>query len=68
MFENAIELKGELKFPDNFEGFITPKTSGKLIKTYRSIGDKVNQGDLLATVQSQELIRLNAERTLAEQR
>ena len=65
MFENALELKGELKFPDNFEGFITPKTSGKLIKTYRSIGDKVNQGDLLATVQSQELIRLNAERTLA---
>jgi hypothetical protein len=24
-FENALELKGELKFPDNFESFITPK-------------------------------------------
>jgi cobalt-zinc-cadmium efflux system membrane fusion protein len=65
MFENTLELKGELKFPDNFEGFITPKTSGTLIKTYRSIGDQVNQGDLLATVQSPDLIRLNAERTLA---
>ncbi|MDM1022044.1 efflux RND transporter periplasmic adaptor subunit [Acinetobacter sp. VNK23] len=65
MFENALELKGELKFPDNFESFITPKASGTLIKTYRSIGDQVNQGDLLATVQSPDLIRLNAERTLA---
>jgi len=65
MFENALELKGELKFPDNFESFITPKASGTLIKTYRSIGDKVNQGDLLATVQSQDLIRLNAERSIA---
>lgn len=65
MFENALELKGELKFPDNFESFIAPKASGTLIKTYRSIGDKVNQGDLLATVQSQDLIRLNAERSIA---
>lgn len=65
MFENALELKGELKFPDNFESFITPKASGTLIKTYRTIGDKVSQGDLLATVQSQDLIRLNAERSIA---
>ncbi|MEN8351767.1 efflux RND transporter periplasmic adaptor subunit (plasmid) [Acinetobacter sp. NEB149] len=64
-FENALELKGELKFPDNFESFITPKASGTLIKTYRTIGDKVSQGDLLATVQSQDLIRLNAERSIA---
>ena len=65
MFENALELKGELKFPDNFESFITPKASGTLVKTYRTIGDKVSQGDLLATVQSQDLIRLNAERSIA---
>ncbi len=65
MFENALELKGELKFPDNFESFITPKASGTLVKTYSTIGDKVSQGDLLATVQSQELIRLNAERSIA---
>ena len=65
MFENALELKGELKFPDNFESFITPKASGTLIKTYSTIGDKVSQGDLLATVQSQDLIRLNAERSIA---
>ena len=65
MFENALELKGELKFPENFESFITPKASGTLIKTYRTIGDKVSQGDLLATVQSQDLIRLNAERSIA---
>ncbi|WP_291373976.1 efflux RND transporter periplasmic adaptor subunit [Acinetobacter sp. UBA6720] len=65
MFENALELKGELKFPDNFESFITPKASGTLIRTYRTIGDKVSQGDLLATVQSQDLIRLNAERSIA---
>ncbi len=65
LFENALELKGELKFPDNFESFITSKASGTLIKTYRSIGDKVNQGDLLATIQSPDLIRLNAERTIA---
>lgn len=64
-FENALELKGELKFPDNFESFITPKAGGTLIKTYRTIGDKVSQGDLLATVQSQDLIRLNAERSIA---
>lgn len=64
-FENALELKGELKFPDNFDSFITPKASGTLIKTYRTIGDKVSQGDLLATVQSQDLIRLNAERSIA---
>ncbi|WP_089606590.1 efflux RND transporter periplasmic adaptor subunit [Acinetobacter piscicola] len=64
-FENALELKGELKFPDNFESFITPKASGTLIKTYRTIGDKVSQGDLLATVQSQDLIRLNADRSIA---
>lgn len=64
-FENALELKGELKFPDNFESFITPKASGTLIKTYRTMGDKVSQGDLLATVQSQDLIRLNAERSIA---
>ena len=64
-FENALELKGELKFPDNFESFITPKASGTLIKTYRTIGDKVSQGDLLASVQSQDLIRLNAERSIA---
>ena len=54
-----------MKFPDNFESFITPKASGTLIKTYRTIGDKVSQGDLLATVQSQDLIRLNAERSIA---
>lgn len=65
MFENALELKGELKFPDNFESFITPKASGTLVKTYSTIGDKVSQGDLLATVQSQDLIRLNAERSIA---
>ncbi|MFW2099931.1 MULTISPECIES: efflux RND transporter periplasmic adaptor subunit [Acinetobacter] len=65
MFENALELKGELKFPDNFESFITPKANGTLIRTYRTIGDKVSQGDLLATVQSQDLIRLNAERSIA---
>lgn len=65
MFENALELKGELKFPDNFESFITPKASGTLIRTYRTIGDKVSQGDLLATVQSQDLIRLSAERSIA---
>lgn len=66
IFENSLELKGELKFPDNFESFITPKASGTLTKTYRTIGDKVSQGDLLATVQSQDLIRLNAERTIAQ--
>jgi cobalt-zinc-cadmium efflux system membrane fusion protein len=65
MFENALELKGELKFPDNFESFVTSKASGTLTKTYRTIGDKVSQGDLLATVQSQDLIRLNAERVIA---
>lgn len=66
MFENSLQLKGELKFPDNFESFITPKASGTLVKTYRTIGDKVSQGDLLATVQSQDVIRLNAERTIAQ--
>jgi len=65
MFENALELKGELKFPDNFESFITPKASGTLIKTYRNLGDKVSQGDLLAVVQSQDVIRLNADRKVA---
>jgi cobalt-zinc-cadmium efflux system membrane fusion protein len=65
MFENALELKGELKFPDNFESFVTSKASGTLTKTYRNIGDKVSKGDLLATVQSQDLIRLNAERAIA---
>lgn len=65
MFENALELKGELKFPDNFESLVAPKASGTLIRTYRTIGDKVSQGDLLATVQSQDLIRLNAERSIA---
>ncbi len=64
MFENALELKGELKFPDNFESLVAPKASGTLIKTYRNIGDKVSQGDLLAVVQSQDLIRLNADRKL----
>lgn len=65
MFANALELKGELKFPDNFESFVTSKASGTLTKTYRTIGDKVSKGDLLATVQSQDLIRLNAERVIA---
>jgi cobalt-zinc-cadmium efflux system membrane fusion protein len=65
MFENALELKGELKFPDNFESLVAPKASGTLIKTYRNIGDKVSQGDLLAVVQSQDLIRLNADRKVA---
>ncbi|MDA4884212.1 efflux RND transporter periplasmic adaptor subunit [Acinetobacter baumannii] len=65
MFENALELKGELKFPDNLESFVTSKASGTLTKTYRNIGDKVSKGDLLATVQSQDLIRLNAERVIA---
>jgi len=65
-FETALELKGELKFPDNFESFVTPKASGTLLKTYRSIGDKVNQGDLLAVVQSQELIRISAEQKIAQ--
>ena len=32
MFENALELKGELKFPDNFESLVAPKASGTLIK------------------------------------
>ena len=66
MFENSLQLKGELKFPDNFGSFITPKASGTLVKTYRTIGDKVSKGDLLATVQSQDVIRLNAERTIAQ--
>ncbi|MFH4117538.1 efflux transporter periplasmic adaptor subunit, partial [Acinetobacter baumannii] len=65
MFENALGLKGELKFPDNFESLVAPKASGTLIKTYRNIGDKVSQGDLLAVVQSQDLIRLNADRKVA---
>lgn len=67
IFENTLELKGELKFPDNFETFITPKANGTLIKTYRTIGERVKQGDLLATVQSQDLIRLNAERAIAQE-
>ena len=48
MFENALELKGELKFPDNFESLVAPKASGTLIKPTVILGDKVSQGDLLA--------------------
>lgn len=66
LFETALELKGELKFPDNFQSLITPKASGTLIKTYRGLGDQVKAGDLLAVVQSQDLIRLSAERTIAQ--
>ncbi|MDN3658406.1 efflux RND transporter periplasmic adaptor subunit [Ferruginibacter paludis] len=53
--ENALKLSGEISFSDSKVVKVFPFSSGKVMEVKVSQGDKVNKGQVLATIKSVEV-------------
>lgn len=53
--DNAITLSGEVSFNENSVIKVYPRTSGQIVETKVSLGDKVQAGQVLAVIKSADV-------------
>lgn len=56
-----IELPGEVRFDENRIALVSPPVEGVIREVRASVGDAVNEGDLLAVLDSRELAEAKAD-------
>jgi cobalt-zinc-cadmium efflux system membrane fusion protein len=64
--DNAITLSGEVSFNENSVVKVFPRTSGQIIESKVSLGDKVQAGQVLAVIKSADVAGSYADLTSAD--
>lgn len=64
--EDEIQLSGEVSFDENKVNKVFPRSSGQVIESKVSLGDKVEAGQVLAVVKSAEVAGSYADMTTAD--
>ncbi len=66
--DQALTLTGEVRLNEDRMTHVTPRVSGVVKEVYRTIGDTVKQGDVLAILESRELAEAKAAWLAARER
>lgn len=66
-FQGQLEATGEIQIPMDKQIAVTARTSGVVLSVNRTLGSTVQVGDVLAVIESRELLSLRATQRTAQQ-
>lgn len=66
-FQGQLEATGEIQIPVDQQIAVTARTAGVLLRVNKTLGSTVQAGDVLAVIESRELLSLRATQRTAQQ-
>jgi cobalt-zinc-cadmium efflux system membrane fusion protein len=65
---STLELQGEIQFNGDRVAHVVPRLAGVVVKSAKSLGDRVKRGEVLAVIESRDLADLKSEHLAARTR
>ena len=66
-FQGQLEATGEVQIPMDAQVAVIARTSGVIVRVSKALGESVQAGQILATIESRDLLSLRASQRTAQQ-